>query len=866
MTNSSESRNREIHREEIERYGENPEKNLRRLRNLRISFLFTAFIIFTLYLLTLASAPVFGDPSEYTVVANQLGFAHPPGYAFITLLGKLAQTLIPFGAVSQRMHFLAALSALAASLFAFGTIGTIGKHNSQFTIHNSLFIIIPAIFTALLIATSADIWQHAIHANPHILTAAFLMANLFFLTKFWAENSKPVLSNGEGLAEGQGGKTANLQTSKLAHPKWLFAFALTLGLGLTHHPLTVMAWPAYGLFILIVRPSIWKEWRTLLGMVLCGLLGLTVWLYFPLRSATTPFGPTDLNTLDGFLNYILARGLSESLPFYGLADVGERTAVFWTLLRLQYSLPVIFLGVVGFGWLIFGGRLALSHVEGVAKLQGGRVKFRESLKPLAILYGLALVGNYAFVMNLRVQDIMAYLLGIFMLLGLMAGIGLYGLLVSLHLLFQRKNIENAQRLVWLLAAALFLLGPVLQMARNGPRISLRDYTAAQDYVDAMFTRFAGSGEGAVLLNDWEHMTPIWYNQYVNGRFPLPADVTPKLVSTGAANPWLENVIANLPGGPVYLSNYRREIVDFGFRLRPVGPFYQVIDIGSDLQFTLPPALTPVEATGEEISVVGYGLPETAVSAGDYIPLTLAFTTPVTPTHYYVPELHVGDLNYTFTTDSHQLTPTYTPNEIVVEAFDFALPHDLPSGDYPVTLNLKNLSTDTTVPLNLDLGTLTVTGLDHPIRTDHLLANFRQRVGLVAAKANGSQAPWDVEHAPQVQPGDTLKITLTWESLAPAEESYTIFIHLIDAANQPVAGLDYTPLGGSMPTHLWIPKWLPGQTMLDPYRLPVPENLAPGTYYLEVGLYEMVGGRRLHISEAAGNLAGDRFILGAVVVE
>jgi len=290
------------------------------------NLLILAIIILTLYLLTLASAPVFGDPTEYTVVANQLGFAHPPGYAFITLLGKLTQTLIPFGAISQRMHFLSAFSSLTAALFAFGIVYTIAKQYTSRIAHPSSFILLSSAFTALLIATSADIWQHAIHANPHILTATFLMANLFFLTKFWTENSK--------VAELQSGRVAGLQAlPELSRrggrvTKWLFVFAFSLGLGITHHPLTVMAWPAYGLFILIVRPSIWKEWRTLLGMVLCGLLGLTVWLYFPLRSATTPFGPTDLNTLEGFLNYILARGLSESLPFYGLADFGDRTAVF----------------------------------------------------------------------------------------------------------------------------------------------------------------------------------------------------------------------------------------------------------------------------------------------------------------------------------------------------------------------------------------------------------------------------------------------------------------------------------------------------------------------------------------------------------
>lgn len=810
--------------------------------------LLAALIIFLLYLFTLAQVPVFGDPTEYTVVAHELGFAHPPGYAFITLLGKLTQTLIPIGAISWRMHLLAALSATTAALFAFGIIWTIASAllpNPQSEIRNLKSL--AAFFTALLIATGANVWQHAIHANPHILTAVFLLANLFFLTRFWAQ----------------------------PNPKWLFAFAFTIGLGITHHPLTVMAWPAYGLFVLVIRPSIWREWRTLLGMVLCGLLGLAVWLYFPLRAATTPIGPTDLNTLDGFLNYVLARGLSESLPFFGLADLPNRALVFWTLLRLQYALPIIFLTLFGFVWLAMGRRLF------APRRHGGHGDDPEKLRapvvnpfPLFLLYSLAFLGNYAFVMSLRVQDIMAYLLGIFMLLGLLAGIGSLGLLTLVQNWLTRQSaIQNPKseisKEVWLLAAALFLLGPGLQIARNLPRVGLGDYTAAQDYVDAIFARFAGQSQGATLLNDWEHTTPLWYEQTVNGRSPLPADVQPILVSTGSANPWLDNVIAYLPGGPVYLSNYRREIVDFGFRLRPARPFYQVIDIGSELQFTLPAELTAVSATGEQLTLVGYDLPQREVTAGDYVPLTLAFTAPITPTNYYVPVVRVGDLNFTFTTDSHQLTPTYTPGEIVVEAFDFALPHNLPSGEYPISVDLKNLSTDTAVPLDLSLGLLRVTEQAHPIRTDHLLANFRQRVGLVSAtaRANGraAAAPWDEASALHVQPNDTVHLTLHWQSLAAAEESYTIFVHLIDAANRPLLTLDYTPLGGSMPTHLWIPKWLPGQQMLDPYRLIIPPDLPPGVYYLEVGLYEMVGGRRLHISDQSGNLAGDRLILGPVVV-
>ena len=82
----------------------------------------------------------------------------------------------------------------------------------------------------------------------------------------------------------------------------------------------------------------------------------------------------------------------------------------------------------------------------------------------------------------------------------------------------------------------------------------------------------------------------------------------------------------------------------------------------------------------------------------------------------------------------------------------------------------------------------------------------------------------------------------------------------------MAGHDYTPLGGAAPTYLWFPKWLPGQTFTDPYRLPLPSDLPPGDYWLEVGMYGMTSLRRLPVVDLGGNLAGDRIILGPVRVE
>ncbi|MCA9997666.1 MAG: DUF2723 domain-containing protein [Anaerolineales bacterium] len=783
-----------------------------------------------LYLTTLAQTLVLGDPTEYTFIANIVGVAHPPGYVFMTLLGKLFQLVVPIGTIPWRMHLLAATAGTASGLFVFGTIRWFAAYQTSEVSENLGGL--AGLFGALVVGTAVNHWQHSIHANPHIVTQTFLAANLYFLTRWAASNQNAIRVR---------------PRSPASHfpNKWLYIFCLSAGLGVTHHPLTVFAFPAYAVFVVWQRPLILRQWRTLLKMVGCALLGLSLWLYLPLHSPLpSAVGSVDLRTLDAFLTHVLGRGISDDLGFYGLADLPNRLLVLWSILRLQYALPVLFLTLLA---------LTFPFLD----------RFTPAPPPprspasLLTLYALALLGNLTFTLSLQRQDIMAYILGPMLIVGLLAGIGLLGLLTRLQTGFKLER-------GWLLglAGAMLLLGALLPIVRNAPLVSLRGYSEGSEYVTAVFTHFANQNQGAVLLNDWEHMTPLWYTQLVEKRWPTAADVRPEFVS--AARPWLPSVFDFLPGGPVYLSNYRREIVDAGFRLRPADPFYQVVEPGDE---TLPAELTPASAVGEAIEVVGYRLGSETVLPGDYIPLTLALRTPSGTADFYVPIVRVGHLTFPFTTDSHLTTPNWLPGEIIVERFDFALPHNLPAGEYPVTLGLKNLSSDTETPLQLDLGTLPVAEKRYTIDTSRLLANFRQRVGLrqATARLNGRRAaaPWPEPLA--AQPGDTVHLTLQWEALDYAEESYTVFVHLIDLGNRPLVTLDYTPLGGAVPTHLWIPKWLPGQRLYDPYRLQIPPDLPSGQYLIEVGLYEMVSKRRLHMADTAGNLVGDRYILGSVNV-
>ncbi|GMQ78401.1 MAG: hypothetical protein BMS9Abin02_0908 [Anaerolineae bacterium] len=809
------------------------------LLNKLIPFLLA--IVPFLYLVTLARGLVFGDPTEFTFVANILGIAHPPGYPVITLLGKLFQSLIPFGDIPWRMHLLSAVAASIAVFSVYGIIVTIGASIWNPNRQLSIIIRLSAVFAALTVATAANFWQHAIHANPHIITAAFLSANIFFLTRWWS---------GQRLEEPDG---------RSRSMRWLYVFSFSAGVGLTHHPLTVFTFPAYAIFILLVRPSIWREWRTWLKMLAFAILGLGAWLYFPIRSPMEPaFGPNNMNTLDGFLNHVLARGIRESIPFFGLTDQFDRGLVFWTLLRLQYSLTTIFLAFLGLVWLILDPGKKKRTAAKPQRFSG------PTLRPLGVMFVLAFLLNYLFVINLRQQDIMAYLLGVFLLLGLFAG---FGLLAIMDLLKSRSLIEL--RVVAPLFTVLFLLGPVLQVIRNAPYISLSQYNAAETYRDAVFSWFEGQNDGAVLLNDWEHMTPLWYTQFVEDRWPDPAEVTPRLVSTD--RPWLESVYDYLPGGPVYLSGYKPEIAAAGFRLRPRGPFYQVVEPG---EASLPPELTKIAPfTYVDIEVLAFQLPESEIVPGDIVPLTLAMRAPEGSSDFYTPVIYLGDgdeqVELEFTTDSHLVTPSWQPGEVIVERFDFALPPKFQSGVIPITLALRNLSSDGETGPRFSMGDLKVSTRDQPIDVGNLLANFRYRVGLSSADArvglgNSRSAPW-VEPL-RVSAGETIHLTFEWKSLAQAEESYTIFVHLIDLSNRPLVALDYTPLGGSTPTYLWIPKWLPGQRLLDPYQLQIPADLPPGEYLIEVGIYEMTSGRRLHISDPKGNLIGDRYILGPVIVE
>lgn len=92
-----------------------------------------------------------------------------------------------------------------------------------------------------------------------------------------------------------------------------------------------------------------------------------------------------------------------------------------------------------------------------------------------------------------------------------------------------------------------------------------------------------------------------------------------------------------------------------------------------------------------------------------------------------------------------------------------------------------------------------------------------------------------------QPGDSLGVTLYWQTARPPAHNYTVFVHLVGADGALRAQADARPQPG----------WTAGPVIADTHVLALPPDLAAGAYELQVGLYRASTGERLRLLSADG---------------
>lgn len=186
------------------------------------------------------------------------------------------------------------------------------------------------------------------------------------------------------------------------------------------------------------------------------------------------------------------------------------------------------------------------------------------------------------------------------------------------------------------------------------------------------------------------------------------------------------------------------------------------------------------------------------------------------------------------------TRFWYPNVLVRDEYDLRLPEALAGGDYTLQIARGNSgwSTIKTLSLNARNGAGSAYTIQHPLD-----ARVGDAIHLV-----GFNAP----SLANIQPGDSIPLTLFWRADQDLSEDYSVFVHVVDRNTKLVAQDDSIPNNGFAPTLLWMP----GQIISDLHTIELPNSLVPGVYQVVAGLYRFADKQRLTVGTDTGSLEDD----------
>ena len=98
-----------------------------------------------------------------------------------------------------------------------------------------------------------------------------------------------------------------------------------------------------------------------------------------------------------------------------------------------------------------------------------------------------------------------------------------------------------------------------------------------------------------------------------------------------------------------------------------------------------------------------------------------------------------------------------------------------------------------------------------------------------------------------KPAETLSLEFSWRSIAEGSEDIMQFLHLRHEESGKWQVYDREPLGPRLPTRLWYT----GLSDSETWQLPLPAELAPGSYTLSTGLYRSRDQERISAASAEG---------------
>lgn len=261
----------------------------------------------------------FSDSGDFVSAGELLMLAHPTGYPWFCMLGKLFSTLFPFGEVVWRYGLLTMLFVPLTSAVTFLLLMELTDN-------------VPiSVATSWSVAFGATLWFGSVAAEVYSSNLFLTMLALCSLLKFWRTGDK----------------------------RWFYTAGLTVGFGAAHH-LTLPLMVTGGLIGVVIaqrwlkhRPS-FHDW---LVAFLLACLPLTYYAYLPIR-APKPYGyrmwqltgDDPSKSLKDFAKYVLGLRFRYVMAVTPISQYPKRFAE-W-LRQGSYEYALLFSLGLFFGWLV----------------------------------------------------------------------------------------------------------------------------------------------------------------------------------------------------------------------------------------------------------------------------------------------------------------------------------------------------------------------------------------------------------------------------------------------------------------------------------------------------------------------------------
>ncbi|MGB0383683.1 MAG: phospholipid carrier-dependent glycosyltransferase [Ardenticatenaceae bacterium] len=658
----------------------------------------------------------------------------------------------------------------------------------------------------------------------------------------------------------------------------LYLSAVAAGLAwLTKSPGLFLA-PWMGLLLLLESGSDWRAWyKSFFPRI---VVPFTVWLVIAIAIFVLLW-PAMWVDPDGSLGLIFSgsktyavRGHTHGIYFNGEIIKGDPGFAFYPLVYLWRTTPVVLLGLL---------LAVLAFIRQQPPLAN-----RTARRTMAILLLWALA--FPLFMSFGAQKFDRYLLPIFAPLDLVAGVGWVAAAqwVRTHISRRAAPVLIPLALVIQLSLAwptfpyyLTYFNPLLGGRPRAPEVMMIGWGEGLDEA----ARYLNSKPNAEQLrvSSWYHDGPFSY--FFNGK---------ALSINWTREGSLENVLEWLSTDYVvlYANQWQRQEPTplMMAYLEPLSP-EKVINVQGleyariyDIRSLAPPpyVATPFELVewGGAIRFVGYTFPNDAHSllelggfaqegAEEESGLTARLTfyleniAPLDKNLNVLLRLVGRDGNEVWRDDGWPFgspTSAWALGEIWPDGHALTLPKETPAGYYRLELSLYDPNTFDSWPIS---DAWTGEPLGDTLVVDYLLVGERPDIPADAPSYDLDSLIRlrSSEVTETLSPSEPLHVRLFWQAETRLERDLTVFVHLVGPDGQLVSQQDQEPLGGFFPTSLWPA----GQVIADEYELLLPADAPAGTYELRVGMYDLVTGQRLPISQN-GLVIGDYVTVATIPIE